>query len=145
VIALVHSPEELKTLLVEAEKKLVEAQEQNQNLAQDNVHLNTAINDMMVAQMEEAEQIVQLTERCWELESALEDALSEKDEALELVHGLGTGLKGLKSKADEALARARTETSRVVLASELHNLASKTIDTELDQYLDKLSKPIKTR
>ncbi len=136
------SSAEMKTLLAEAETKINEELEINQNLTQENEHLNTALNDLMAAQMEEAEQIVQLTEKCWELEKALEDALQEKAQVIDLVQDMGAGLTQLKTRADEAITRAKTETSRVNLASELQNLASSTINSNLDKYLDKLAEPI---
>ncbi|MDV7338909.1 hypothetical protein RYZ26_04860 [Terasakiella sp. A23] len=138
------SSAELKALLAEAETKITEEMEANRSLSEENEHLNTALNDLMAAQMEEAEQIVQLTEKCWELEKALEDALQEKAQVIDLVQGMSAGLTDLKAKADQAIARAKTETSRVNLASELQNLATDTINSDLDKYLDKLAEPVQT-
>lgn len=141
-MAIVHTQEELMGLLAEAEKKLQESLNENKNLAQDNEHLNTAINDMMSAQMEEAEQMVQLTEQCWQLERALEEALSEKNAVLQIVQGLNSGLNELKEKADSAIEKARKETSRVQLVTQLMDLASVAKNNPLDEQLAKFSEPI---
>lgn len=135
-------PAEQRVLLEKAEHTIVAMSEEIKALKQDKEHLERAINDMMEAQMMEAEQMVQLTEKCWTLESALEEALDEKVKVLSMVKELNSGLESLKQQADHALENARSETSKVKLASELMHLATAARENtkELDEQLKILTR-----
>lgn len=107
-----------KELLKAAEAHIVALQEENAALKAD-------LENMIEAQAQETEQMVQMSEQIWKLEEALMSATQDKDVALMMLNNLKNSVERIKSYADETLSSVKeNKATRLTMAAQVYEIKS---------------------
>ncbi|HER25712.1 MAG TPA: hypothetical protein ENI69_01240 [Rhodospirillales bacterium] len=116
--------------MTEERELLKLAQEKLQQLQEENEHLSTSFFELMDAQKAEAEQMVQLTEQLWAVESALAES---KEKALEQMGLMKSKIESVSAYVQDTLVAADKNASSMELAARVYELGQMTDLEEIDQ------------
>lgn len=107
-----------KALLKTAEEKILQ-------LASENEALRADLENVLAAQAQETEQLVQMSEQLWKLEEALMSTTEEKETALLLLQSLKGNVERIKSYAEETLSSVKAgKASRLTMAAQVYEIKS---------------------
>lgn len=107
-----------KALLRQAEDKIVQ-------LVEENAALKADLDNVLEAQAQETEQLVQMSEQLWKLEETLMSTEAEKDAAMMMLQSLKSNVERIKSYAEETLSSAKErKASRLTMAAQVYEIKS---------------------
>lgn len=110
------------------------AEEQILQLAEENAALKADLDNVLEAQAQETEQLVQMSEQLWKLEEALMNTTQEKEAALLMVQSLKSNVERIKSYAEETLSSVKErKASRLSMAAQVYEIKSLVETLSLDK------------
>jgi len=107
-----------KALLKAAETHIVTLQQENEALKAD-------LNNMIDAQAQETDQMVQMSEQLWKLEESLLSTTQEKEVALMMLQNIKSNMTRIQTYAEETLSSVKqNKATRLTMAAQVYEIKS---------------------